>query len=324
MPDLVSQINAKRNMDSAPTISVLMPVYNGGKYLAEAVESILDQTYRDFEFIVMDDGSTDDTLKQLQQYAAKDSRLRVIAKEHRGLGPTQRELVEFAGGEFIAHMDADDIALPCRFEQQIAFLKKNPKVVALGGAYQVIDNAGRYLTTLTQPQTDTEIQQLMLSGHTAMSHPAVMMRLEAIHQVGGYDSEYDLAEDLDLFLRLGEVGELANLTDVLLKYRLHDKSISENAAQEIREPTRKTCERAWKRRNIAGEFTANSLWRPGPDRASQHAFMLQYGWWAWNSRQRKTAAFYGWQAVKVKPFAIAGWKLLVVALFKPLVNAATS
>lgn len=299
-------------------VSVLMPVYNGGKYLAEAVESILNQTYQDFEFLVLDDGSTDDTLKQLHQYAAMDSRLRVIARDHLGLGTTQRELVHYAKGEFIAHMDADDIALPGRFELQVAFLRRNPKVVCVGGAFQMIDSAGRFLTTLTPPQTDLEIQQLMLSGHTAINHPTVMMRLAAIRLVGGYDSEYDLAEDLDLWLRLGEVGEMANLADVLLKYRLHDKSISENAGEKIRDAMRKTCEKAWRRRNIPGVFTGKALWRPGSDRISRHTFMLKYGWWAWSSRQRKTAAYYGCQAIKLKPFSIHGWKLLIVSLLKSL------
>lgn len=308
---------------NSPLISVLMPVYNGGKYLRAAIESILNQTFVDFEFLVLDDGSTDESLKTLRQYAEQDERLRIISRENRGLIFTLNELLENARGEFIARMDADDIALPGRFELQVNFLKKNPKVVCLGGASQMIDSDGRYLTTLTPPQTNMEIQELILAGHTAINHPASMMRLAAIKQVGGYDGEYEFVEDLDLWLRLGENGDLANLKDDILKYRLHDKSISESAGGKQRDAALRACESAWRRRNIKRDF-GYQIWRPGTDSTSRYAFMLQYGWWAWNSRQRKTAAFYGWQAVRVKPFSISGWKLLIVALFKPLVNAATA
>lgn len=307
--------------EGLPLVSVLMPIFNGGKYLREAVESILDQTFTDFEFLVLDDGSTDDSLALLRQYAARDSRVRVITRENRGLTFSLNELLSYARGEFVARMDADDVALPERFARQAAFLGEHPRVVCVGGAYQMIDNASRFLTTLTPPQTDAEIQYLHLSGHTAINHPTAMMRLAVVNRVGGYDSEYDLVEDLDLWLRLGEVGELANLADVLLKYRLHDKSISEKAGQKQREAARRACESAWRRRHITGTFSAHGSWRPGSDRASQHAFLLQYGWWAWNNRQRKTAVFYGWKAVRLKPFSKDGWKLLMVALLKPLLKA---
>jgi glycosyltransferase involved in cell wall biosynthesis len=321
----MSKLNLSRNSQSnegnTPVVSVLMPVFNGEKYLAEAVESILNQSFSDFEFIVMDDGSTDNTLNLLRQYAEIDSRLCVIAKEHRGLGATQHELVHYAQGEFIAHMDADDIALPKRLGLQVEFLKGNPNVVVVGGACQMIDSAGRYLTTLTPPQTDEEIQSLVLGGHGAITHSCAMMRSVQLKLIDGYDKSFNAAMDLDLWLRLGEVGELANLPTVLLKYRLHDKSISETKGNHQRDAARRACENAYRRRNVPGVFSAQNLWRPGADRSSQFAFMLKYGWWAWNSRQRKTAAYYGWQAIKKKPLSRGGWKLLMVALIKPLAVA---
>ena len=112
-------------------VSVQMRVFNGGNYLAEAVESILNQTFQDFEFLVLDDGSTDDSLAILRQYAHKDSRIRVISRENRGLGVTQHESVQHTRGEFIAQLDQDDIALQDRLELQVDFLRKNPKVVAV-------------------------------------------------------------------------------------------------------------------------------------------------------------------------------------------------
>lgn len=301
-----------------PLVSVLMPLYNGEKYVVEAVESILNQTFRDFELLVMDDGSTDDSLNLLKPCAIRDSRLRLIPRGHRGLGATQHELVELARGEYIAHMDSDDVAFPNRFELQLAFLRENPDVVCVGAASQLIDRVGRYLTTVTPPQTDEEIQALILGGHGAITHSTAMMRRASLRSIGGYDKSFDTAEDLDLWLRLGEVGKLANLREVLLKYRLHEKSVSEIACQKQRNEALRACENAWRRRNVSGVFSAQNLWRPTADRASRYAFMLKYGWWAWNSRQRKTAALYGWKAVRVQPFSLPGWRLLLVALVKPL------
>jgi glycosyltransferase involved in cell wall biosynthesis len=298
-----------------------MPVFNGQDYLKEAVESILNQTYRDFEFLLLDDGSTDSSLALLRQYAEQDSRIRLITRENKGLTVTLNELLSYARGEFVARMDADDISMPDRFERQVSFLNENHKVLCVGGAYQLIDGAGRYLTTLMLPQTDAEIQALNLEGHCSLAHPSVMMRTAPLKSIGGYDENCDTAEDFDLWLRLGEVGELANLSDVLLKYRLHDKSISEIAGKKQREAVRRACEDAYRRRNIVGVFSAESSWRPGADKSSRHVFMLKYGWWAWNSRQRKTAAYYGRRAIMLKPFSIAGWKLLFVSLLKPLEKA---
>lgn len=318
MSELASSFKVQSNEDRVPVVSVLMPVYNGGKYLAEAVESILNQTFWDFEFLVLDDGSTDESLQLLLLYAKKDSRLRVISRKKRGLTFTLNELLSFARGEFVARMDADDVSLLDRFDRQVTFLREKHKVVCVGGASQMIDSAGRYLTTLSQPQTDVEIQKLVLGGHGAITHPCAMMRITSLRLVGGYDEEYSTAEDIDLWLRLGEVGELANLPDVLLKYRLHDRSISAISGQVQRDAARRACENAWRRRGVAGVFSADTLWRPSTDRSSRYTFMLKYGWWAWSNRQRKTAAFYGWQAIKAKPFSIAGWQLLMVSLLKPL------
>ena len=153
-------------------VSVQMRVFNGGNYLAEAVESILNQTFQDFEFLVLDDGSTDDSLAILRQYAHKDSRIRVISRENRGLGVTQHESVQHTRGEFIAQLDQDDIALQDRLELQVDFLRKNPKVVAVGGASQLIDSAGRYLTTLMRPQTDAEYRHLIWMGTVQLLIPA--------------------------------------------------------------------------------------------------------------------------------------------------------
>ena len=304
--------------NEAPLVSVQMPVFNGVEHLAESIESILNQTFKNFEFIIIDDGSTDASLEILQRYAAKDSRIRLLSRENRGLSATQHELVTLARGEFIAQLDQDDIALPQRLELQVDFLNKNSAVVCVGGSYQLIDGAGRYLTTLRLPTENSEIQAANLQGHCALHHPSTMMRRQAVQAVGSYDIGYNSATDFDLWLRLGEVGQLANLDSVILKYRLHEKSVSESAGLAQRNEMRQACEKAWRRRGVVGVFNASSAWRPGSDDVSKMLFALQYGWWAWNSCQRSTAIYYGWKAVKLQLYSWASWKLLLVALIKPL------
>jgi hypothetical protein len=216
-------------------------------------------------------------------------------------------------------MDADDVALPNRFNLQIQYLRSHPEVLGVGGNYQVIDSKGRFLTTFTLPETNDEIQKMMLVGHTAILHPTSMFRGKAIKDIGGYDPEYHLVEDLDLWLRLGEKGQIANLNVPVLKYRLHGNSISEQNGLQQRDNDRKACEAAWKRRGISMKYEADSAWRPSSTKDSRHGFMLRYGWWAWNSRQRWTSILYGLKAIRIKPLSDLSWKLFLSALLKPFV-----
>ena len=302
---------------AAPTISVLMSVYNGEKYLAEAVESILDQTLADFEFIIIDDGSKDGSLAMLQKYAARDPRIRLTSQPNQGLTRTLNEALAQARGEFIARMDSDDVARPDRFENQVRFLREHPEVVCTGGYFELIDGEGRLLTWLKPPIDDAEIQRRALAGHGSICHPTAMIRREALRRINGYDTDFKTAQDLDLWLRLGEVGKLANVPVSVLRFRLHESSVSESKRHEQRQSARMACERAWKRRGITdGKFEADEPWRPGKDRASRQKFALQYGWWAFNSGERKTAVHYAKQAIKAKPLSAKGWDLLRCALTK--------
>lgn len=305
-------------MSVNPTVSVLMPVYNAQQYVAEAVESILAQTFKDFEFIIIDDGSTDASLKILEAYAAKDERIRLTSRKNQGLTPTLNEMLSKANGEFIAIIENDDVALSERLARQVEFLQGEPDVVCVSGAHELIDEKGRLLTRLEIPEHNDQIQQLALAGHGSICHPGAMIRRVSLIQIGGYNETMRMAHDLDLWLRLGEVGALANLKDTMVKYRLRTDSISgQNPTQQRRE-AQEACEQAWRRRGIEGRFEATEPWRPGTDRPSRHRFMLQYGWWAFNSNQRKTAIIYGTRAIAALPFAVGGWKLLACAAIKRL------
>jgi glycosyltransferase involved in cell wall biosynthesis len=264
-----------------------MPVHNGARYLAEAFDSILGQTFADFEFLILDDGSTDSTPALLARRAARDSRIRVVSRPNRGLTASLNELLAQAR-------------------------------VCVGGATLMIDGEGRFLTVISPPADDAAIQSAALAGHGAITHPSAMMRRTALEAVRGYDDNYPAAEDLDLWLRLGEVGKLANLPTPVLKYRLHANSISEGKRELQRNSARRACEAAWMRRGISGRFEAGEAWRPGTDAVSRHRFMLLYGWWAWNSGQRSTALYYGWRALRERALHPDGWKLLLAAMAKPV------
>jgi glycosyltransferase involved in cell wall biosynthesis len=309
----------ERSHRRAPTISVVMPVYNARRYVAQAVESILAQTVTDFEFVIIDDGSTDGSTAILRRYAERDGRIRLVSRPNTGLVRALNEGLSLVRGPFVARMDADDISLPDRFALQLAAFRANDRLVALGGSFVCMDAAGRHLTRFEQPTDDATIQSHLLRGHCALGHPTAMMRREAALAVGGYDEAFATAEDLDLWLRLGERGELGNVPEVVLKYRLHAESVSEASGERQRQAFRRACEAAWKRRGVEGVFdpAQGDWWRPGPGRSSQHRYALQYGWWAFNCGERRTALHYGLRAVAQLPFASEGWRLLACAALKP-------
>jgi glycosyl transferase family 2 len=208
-----------------PRVSVVMPVHNGGRYLEHAVESILGQTFADFEFVVVDDGSTDSTAEALCRYQAADPRVRVIHQEQAGLVASLNRGCGQARAAYIARMDADDIAFPDRFARQVEFLDRHPAVAVVGSAIVRVDAAGREIKRNVCPTTHAAIVEA-LREYTCFTHPSVMLRAEALAAVGGYRAAYRAAEDYDLWVRLSERYELANLPEPLLYYRVFPGQVS--------------------------------------------------------------------------------------------------
>jgi glycosyltransferase involved in cell wall biosynthesis len=303
---------------TSPKVSVMVPVYNTGQFLAATIEALISQSYRDMEIVIIDDGSKDESPQILREFAARDGRIRLTIRENRGIVATRNELLAQSRGQYLAVNDADDISVTDRIEQQVAYLDSHPNVVAVGGWWDMIDAAGRFLTTFKAPTTNAEIQSALLVGHCSLTHSCVMMRRQAVEKVGGYDARFTFGHDFNMWLRLGEVGELANMPRVLARFRLHEGSVSETKRYEQREFCRRACEEAWQRRGITdGRFDASQPWRPGKDRRSRHRFALQYGWWAYGSGERRTALHYAKRAIASMPLSLDGWKLLAIAAFKP-------
>ncbi|WP_448339343.1 glycosyltransferase family 2 protein [Desulfovibrio piger] len=218
-----------------PQISIILPVYNAKQYLEASVYSILNQSLTDFELILINDGSTDGSEKIVRQLAARDSRIRLVQRPNKGLIATLNEGISLARSPFIARMDADDIALPHRLERQCTYLKIHPEAVAVGSYVKLMDECGHTYRTKYLP-TGEKLRKAFLWGCPIM-HPTVMMRTEAVRKAGGYSPEFPSAEDYALWLRLLSLGEIDNIHEALLSYRVHGSSISHVHARQQRDST---------------------------------------------------------------------------------------
>jgi hypothetical protein len=213
---------------NAPVITVLMPVFNGERYLREAVASILNQSYGDFEFLIIDDGSTDRSAAIIDSY--RDPRVRLVRHQaNLGLVPTLNRGLELARGKYVARMDCDDISLPDRFAKQVALLEAAPEIGVCGGWIEYF--MGRELV-LELPAEDQAIKQALLTFNP-MAHPTVMIRASVIerHRIR-YDPDYPHVEDYELWSRLAALTGFANIPEVLLKYRIHLDQVGARQGKE--------------------------------------------------------------------------------------------
>jgi glycosyltransferase involved in cell wall biosynthesis len=292
-----------------PAVTVLMPVYNAGRFVAETVETVLAQTMRDFEFLIIDDGSTDDSPAVLQEYAAQDGRIRLVSRPNTGYVAALNEGLAKASAPLIARLDADDLSDPRRLELQLARMNAEPQLVALGSNASAIDEAGHPLGDYPVPLTHEEIEASHLRGSSAIHHPAVMLRAEAVRRVGGYRREYMPCEDFDLWLRLAEVGRVANLPEPLLTKRLLVGSAVATNLQKQQRLVRQILADAWARRGLSGEPALP------PRRLQDRADLFrQWGWMALKSGHVGTGRRYAVKALVEKPFDKASWRLAACAL----------
>ncbi len=207
-------------------VSIIMSVYNGEQFLAEAIESISNQSFKDFEFIIVDDCSTDSTSKILDNYIKKDPRIRIIKNNQNiGLTVSLNKALKEAAGEYIARMDCDDVALADRLEKQIEFMEKNPDTVLLGTAYYEIDKDGKELAQNQYPSTDHDLRTILIRFNP-FCHASVIIRQPALLKAGLYDENISRTQDYDLWFRLANVGKIANLPEYLMKRRYNDNNIS--------------------------------------------------------------------------------------------------
>jgi Glycosyl transferase family 2 len=209
-----------------PLVSVVMVICNIERFLAEAIESILSQTFRDFEFIIVDFGSIDKSKDIAASYAARDKRIRFSEIPPCSYIEAKIAACSLPKGRYIAIQDADDVSLPHRLKAEVDFMEKHPEVGLLGGAVQRIDSDGKYLTIADDYPTEDQEIRVILRRWNTFWHPTVLILREAFVRVGGYRVPSSPSDDYDLWLRISELYQCANLKQVVLKYRIHPQQLS--------------------------------------------------------------------------------------------------
>jgi hypothetical protein len=221
---------------ASPAITVAMSVYNGEPYLAEAIASVLAQTFADFEFLILDDGSTDASRETISRFAAQDSRIRPLFRENRGLIASLNQLLAEARAPLIARMDADDISMPARFARQVAFLAANPDHGVVGSWSEDIDVRSRSIqrdgSGVDQPTSHEAFLASIEVGGPLLCHPAVMYCTEVVRAAGGYHAAFRHCEDLDLWLRLATRTRICSIPERLLRYRRSEGQVSKRFSVE--------------------------------------------------------------------------------------------
>ena len=283
-----------------PQVSVCMPVYNAERYVPEAIESILAQTFTDFEFLIVDDGSTDGSRGVLERYAARDERIKLVSRPNTGYLVALNEMLGRAKGAYVVRMDADDVAMPQRFDRQVQYLNEHPECVLAGSRVIIIDPDGDALKEMGDALTHEEIDGALMKGQGQMVyHPVVMYRRQVVQELGGYRPEYYLTEDLDLFLRLAEVGRIVNLAEPLLQYREHFDKIGYRRLEQQADAERRTLVDAYRRRGMIAPASILEACR-----RSENLLDVRrtWGWWALMSGHVATARKHGWACFRRAPY----------------------
>jgi glycosyltransferase involved in cell wall biosynthesis len=289
-----------------------MPVYNAERFVAQAMQSVLDQTFTDFEFIIINDGSLDRSLQFIQKHGANDGRVVIVSRPNTGIVGALNEGLSLARGEFIARMDADDVCHRQRFERQIEYMGSHPECVAVGSSVVLIDQDDQPIRDMRAETDHQTIDDLHINARAhAMWHPTVMMRRCILNAIGGYRREYETAEDIDLFLRLAEQGRLANLEQALLRYRLHAGSIG--ARERVRQ-AQAAC-------NAAKDARIRRGLGPLPDEGWEDDVVLsnpaqhrKWAWWALDGGNVATARKHAIRAMSARPLSPESWRVLYCAM----------
>lgn len=219
---------------SSPLVSVVMAVYNERPYLEKSIRSILNQEFRDFEFIIVDDGSTDGSTKIIKKLSYEDKRIRLIQQENKGLASSLNIGLSLASGKYVARMDGDDLSKPRRLGCQVHFLEEHPDVGVVGTKIEKIDAQGRVVDLGKRP-TEPDLIAWNLIFNTSLCHPSVMIRCSVLEKLDGYAEWAHVGQDYELWTRAVQVSRVANMSDRLFKLRRHEGSVTTSKrVQQIR------------------------------------------------------------------------------------------
>lgn len=301
-----------------PEVSILMPVFNTASFLPEALESMLGQSFSDFEFLALDDGSTDGSGAILRRYARRDGRLHPILRGNRGLVETRNELLHAASGRYVAWMDSDDRAAPERLDRQLARFEVEPELVCLGAWWMLTDPMGLPIRVHRFPAAHEEIVRAM-EEEIAIGFGASMMKREVALAVGGFRHPFVISEDFDLCLRLSEVGRMANVPEVLLYYRQHMTSTVNAGRPRSYAYSRLARELARERRLYGQDRLQRGepvelRFDDEPPAVNQMKTHARWAWWALGEGHLRTARKYAWRTVVGAPWSKDAWRLAFCAL----------
>ncbi len=305
-------------MSKRPRVSIILPVYNGQRYIETSVKSLLSQSYKDFELIIINDGSTDKTEQIIRQI--HDSRLKIISRPNKGLVKTLNEGIQQAKGEFIARQDADDLSLPDRLEKQITFLDSHKQVGLVGTNYTIIDEQDADLVTtdiFTHPD-DLSVAEIISNQY---GHGSIVMRNALVRKAKGYDARVGHVEDYDLFIRMSRLAKIANLPESLYKWRrnpvgisLSNDTLQQEQAFAIRDRYFKKYLLNANSRDLFGSWHPMSL-RSGPkaycEKKARLYRDLAYLFWKFGRKDRARVAVRRallaapWKKQIIKDFALA-------------------
>lgn len=216
---------------TSPKVSVVMSVYNGEPYLRKAIDSILNQTFTDFEFIIINDGSTDSTAHVLRKYAQRDDRIRIVDQANSGLTKSLNRAVSLSRGEWIARQDADDISMATKLEKQLAFLADHPEVGVLGTAVKTINSESKVTSIGWHEVEDADIRFKLLRNNS-FAHGSMMFSMIIFKRAGGYDESLEYTQDYDLWWRMSRYTRLANLPEPLYCWRKAEGNITSSRRYE--------------------------------------------------------------------------------------------
>jgi glycosyltransferase involved in cell wall biosynthesis len=299
----------------------MMPVFNTVRFLSDALNSISAQTFRDIEFIAVDDGSNDGSERILELFASRETRMRLVTRKNLGLIASRNELLFEARGEFLAWMDSDDISLPQRLARQVEAFDKDPALVCLGAAAQCIDPDGNFLNMESWPLEHREILIDQQKGG-GMRFPTTMMRRDFAQRVGGFREPFRIGEDFDFLLRLSEHGKVANLPDTLYLYRQHISSVCASLGPQWPFYRDHILELARERKSNGKDRLQNggslSIPKSANTDSSQNEWRAYLSWagHALTNEDYPLAWKYAWAAVTRRPTSKAAWKMMLRILLR--------
>lgn len=234
-----------KKTDNSPKVSLLMPVYNGAPYLKETLDSVLRQTFTDFELIIINDGSTDDTKTIIEAYSTRDSRIVAVHQDNIGLVNSLNKGLAIARSNLIARIDGDDPSFETRLDEQYQLFMNDKSLVLAGGGFEIIDENGYFIETIHPAIDDRDLRRTLMLRNP-FGHAGVMFRKDAALQTGGYSSDFGPTEDYDLWIRLSKLGTLAAIPNPIYRYRINRKGISQSNSKLQAKETKQHIEKQWR------------------------------------------------------------------------------